>query len=67
MGRNAVLIPNKQTNCSAAKIFLTKREHLITQARGISTDVQSLKRDIRSNSKVSCEWQKCNISCNKAL
>jgi len=55
MGRNAALIPNEQTNSSAAKIFSTKSKQLITQARGISTDVQSLKRDKRSNSKVSCE------------
>ena len=55
MGRNAVLIPNEQIDGSAAKIFSTKSKQLITQARGISTDVQSLKRDIRSNSKVSCE------------
>jgi len=55
MGRNAVLIPNEQIDGSAAKIFSTKSKQSITQARGISTDVQSLKRDFRSNSKVSCE------------
>jgi len=37
------------------QIFFLKSKQLITQARGISTDMQSLKRDIRSNSKVSCE------------
>jgi len=55
MGRNLVLIPNEQTNGPAAKIFSTKSKPLIAQARGKSTDVHSLKRDIRSNSKVSCE------------
>jgi len=55
MGRNAVLIPNEQIDGSAAKIFSTKSKQLITQARGISTDVRSPKRDIRSNSKMSCE------------
>ena len=55
MGRNAVLIPNEQIDGSAAKIFSTKSKQLITQARGVSTYVQSLKRDIRSKSKVSYE------------
>jgi len=48
------------------RFFQQKSKQLITQARGISTDVQSLKRDFRSNSKVSYKQQKGNIPCNKA-
>jgi len=41
VGRNAVLVPNEQINGSAAKIFFNKSKQLITQVRGVSTDVQS--------------------------